>query len=151
MSVDLSRELRDKEESAIQNIKTLKDTFKNTFKGCDMVLVVIPAKVCHIYGHVKQAAELDIGMLTQCVIADNFDPKPNRVDSIVGNILLKINSKMGGINHTVVNPPTAISFRIFEEPVMIVGADVTHGVSFLYAILSFNPNLNLLLGMRWCE
>lgn len=93
------------------------------------MLVVIPGKVCHMYGHVKHAAELKIGMLTQCITADNFNPQPNRAISIIGNIIKKINSKLGGINHTVVNPPSTIPFKIFEEPVMIVGADVTHGVS----------------------
>lgn len=126
--------MRDQEDAASKNISVLTKCFETTFKGCQIVLVVIPAKVCHIYGHVKQAAELKIGMLTQCVIADNFDPKPNRADSIAGNIMLKINSKLGGINHTVVNPPTTIAFKIFEEPVMIVGADVTHGVSSVQVI-----------------
>lgn len=131
ITLDLSDVLRDREDSASKNISILTNCFETTFNGCQIVLVVIPAKVCHIYGHVKQAAELKIGMLTQCVIANNFNPSPNRADSIAGNIILKINSKLGGINHTVVNPPSAIAFKIFEEPVMIVGADVTHGVSLV--------------------
>lgn len=129
ITTDLSRELSDREDAAPRNISKLTNIFENHFKGCQIVIVVIPAKICHMYGHVKQAAELKVGLLTQCIIADNFDPQPNRADSIAGNIILKINSKLGGINHTVVNPPTTIPFKIFEEPVMIVGADVTHGVS----------------------
>lgn len=129
ISHDLSSKIRDQEESAAENIRSLTDCFEKDFKDCEIVLVVIPAKICHVYGHVKQAAELKIGMLTQCVTQGNFNPQPNRIDSIVGNIVLKINSKLGGINHTVVNPPSTIPFQMFEEPVMIVGADVTHGVS----------------------
>lgn len=135
----MSPKIRDQEEAATQNIKSLTDCFERNFKGCEIVLVVIPGKVCHIYGHVKQAAELEIGMLTQCITAANFNPLQNRVDSIVGNILLKINSKLGGINHTVINPQSAIPFKIFEQPVMIVGADVTHGVS-LFQVIRFREN-----------
>lgn len=139
ITLDLSEKMRDDAAHAKPNVAVLIDCFEKFFVGCQIVIVVIPAKVCHIYCHVKQAAELKIGMLTQCVTADSFNPKPNRADSIAGNIVLKINSKLGGINHTVVNPSRTIAFKIFEEPVVIIGADVTHGVSSLLCIFHIFP------------
>lgn len=47
---------------------------------------------------VKQASELKIGVLTQCIKSKTIF-KMNR--STAGNILLKINSKLNGINHTL--------------------------------------------------
>lgn len=128
ISYDLSDQLCEREDAAKQNVKLLTECFERQFADCEIVLVVIPYKPCHLYCHVKQSSELHTGNLTQCVNADSFNAEPKRIKSIVENIILKVNSKMGGINHTVVNPASAIPFKLFEEPVMIVGADVTHGV-----------------------
>jgi eukaryotic translation initiation factor 2C len=121
--------LRDNKNDAKRNIKTLCDNFDYLKKqGCEVVLVVVPKKGSDIYGQVKQAAEIEVGLLTQCVALQNFAPKnPSRVESIVGNIVLKINSKLGGVNHTVIAPEKFTkSFKVFSEPVIIIGADVTH-------------------------
>jgi len=93
---------------------------KNTFsklKTMELIGVVISDDK-DIYNYVKQVAELTTGTLTQCVRGKNvFNPKP----ATVGNILLKVNAKLNGVNHTLAQRPECLS-----RPCMIMGADVTH-------------------------
>lgn len=51
-----------------------------------------------ILAAVKQSSELTVGILTQCIKAKTMF-KMNM--STASNILLKINSKLNGINHTL--------------------------------------------------
>ncbi|XP_076639294.1 argonaute 2 isoform X2 [Colletes latitarsis] len=86
-----------------------------------LVVVIIP-NLDNAYSIVKQISELKItgGIVTQCLKSQTLK-KLN--DATITNILLKINSKLNGINHTF-----ATTFRppCLGQPCMLVGADVTH-------------------------
>lgn len=71
------------------------------------------------YAYVKQAAELTVGCLTQCVKSKTVNRVLN--PSTVNNILLKINAKLNGLNHCLYQRP-----KCLDRPCMIMGADVTH-------------------------
>lgn len=78
--------------------RTLDDLKKNKMQ---LVVVVIPGFPPDVYARVKQQAELQVGILTQCVKDQTISKCVDRNDrSTAGNILLKINSKLNGINHT---------------------------------------------------
>lgn len=83
-------------------------------RNFDIIFVI----VTKTYSVVKKAAEVNVGCLTQCIHSRTL-PKLN--NKMVSNILLKVNSKMSGINHSLANKPA-----IFNKPCMIMGADVTH-------------------------
>ncbi|XP_043269345.1 protein argonaute-2-like [Venturia canescens] len=90
-------------------------------KKLKLIIVVVPNTIGSVYSIVKQAAELNVGILTQCIKASTLNKKMN--NTTAGNILLKINSKLNGINQIFTDeklPPCLC------EPCMIVGADVTH-------------------------
>jgi eukaryotic translation initiation factor 2C len=84
---------------------------------------------------VKYAAD-SIGLTTQCVKWKNIDRQPK---GYVMNVLLKINTKMGGTCHTLSSrlvgaptgpkvfqdPPASLSW-VFDKPCMLVGIDVSH-------------------------
>lgn len=122
-----------KEHEGSRNVPRLRQIFQEKFiaKGCKFVLVIIPRKNTPIYSHVKQASELEFlnpgsTVLTQCVVGINVKKAHN---AIVQNILLKINAKLGGINHVVLPSPIAKNSKLFnmlECPCLIIGADVTH-------------------------
>lgn len=99
-----------------QELNELSNFFKNR-TNFDLIVVVIP-NFPGIYAQVKQAAELAAGCLTQCV-KSNTVFKLN--GSTIGNILLKINAKLNGLNHCLANRP-----KCLNVPCMIMGADVTH-------------------------
>lgn len=95
--------------------RALMDYFQNN--RYDMVIVILNnSSTC--YNYVKQASEIAVGCLTQCL-------KSNTVyrlnPTTVSNILLKINAKLNGTNHFL---PGLRTF--FQRPCMIMGADVTH-------------------------
>ncbi|XP_057325397.1 protein argonaute-2-like [Microplitis mediator] len=94
---------------------------KNRLK---LVIVVIPKSPVDIYPKVKQTAELHIGILTQCLKDKTMSNIVKNSDrSTAGNILLKINSKLGGVNHSFV---PEIKPQCLKVPTIIFGADVTH-------------------------
>nr|AIY24303.1 Argonaute 2 [Laodelphax striatellus] len=83
----------------------------------EIVVVVIPDQG-EIYPMVKQTAELSVGILTQCIKSKTmYKMNP----ATVGNILLKVNSKLNGLNHRLGGRP-----KLLARPAMIMGADVTH-------------------------
>lgn len=58
-------------------------------------------------------------ILTQCVQASNVERyRP----AVVENIIRKLNTKLGGVNHMV----RVGCLNIFDMPILIIGADVTH-------------------------
>lgn len=70
----------------------------------------------------KQCAELDCGILTQCIKANTLTKKGTD-PSTVTNILLKVNVKLNGSNHKLTKSCLPI---MMKRKFMLVGADVTH-------------------------
>uniref|UniRef100_A0A8D8WZL0 Protein argonaute-2 n=1 Tax=Cacopsylla melanoneura TaxID=428564 RepID=A0A8D8WZL0_9HEMI len=88
-------------------------------KGVQVVFVAVPNSG-DVYSKVKQVAELEVGVLTQCLREKTlFKMNP----ATTGNILLKLNAKLNGINHYVKDLKKP---RILGKPTIIFGADVTH-------------------------
>lgn len=61
-------------------------------KNIDLLFCIIPDRG-ETYSKVKQCAELDCGILTQCLKANTLNKKGNDL-STVSNILLKVNVKL---------------------------------------------------------
>lgn len=90
-------------------------------KKIELLFCVIPDRGDG-YGKVKQCAELECGILTQCVKLSTL-LKKGTDQSTVSNILLKVNAKLNGTNHKLAKnslPP------LMSKPFMLIGADVTH-------------------------
>ncbi|CAI0460289.1 unnamed protein product [Linum tenue] len=89
----------------------------------EFILCLLPQrKNSDIYGPWKKKCLSDFGIVTQCI-------SPPRVikDQYLTNVLLKINSKLGGINSMLeVELTRSIPF-ITQTPTMILGMDVSHG------------------------
>ncbi|KAM0860384.1 hypothetical protein ACQ4PT_046574 [Festuca glaucescens] len=77
------------------------------------------------YADLKRIAETSIGVVTQCCLYPNLS---SMTVQFVANLSLKINAKLGGCNVSLYNSLPCQIPRIFsdEEPVMFMGADVTH-------------------------
>jgi len=89
-------------------------------KGLQLILAVLDDEKGHgsAYNKVKSVGDNLIGIATQCILAQNVK-KAHR--ATISNLCLKINAKLGGVN-TIIHPPASI----FSEPVIVMGADVTH-------------------------
>lgn len=92
---------------------------KSTFQGLQLVVVVLPGKT-PVYAEVKRVGDTVLGMATQCVQAKNVNKTSPQT---LSNLCLKINVKLGGINSILV---PNIRPKVFNEPVIFLGADVTH-------------------------
>lgn len=107
-----------------QNLAEIKSSVMNIFikqkaLKTDLIVVVIPDYPVGIYAAVKQKSELEVGVLTQCIKSKTMFKMNTSTSS---NILLKINSKLNGINHTLANRSSPPSM----DGAIIFGADVTH-------------------------
>uniref|UniRef100_T1J113 Protein argonaute-1 n=1 Tax=Strigamia maritima TaxID=126957 RepID=T1J113_STRMM len=92
---------------------------KSTFQGLQLVVVVLPGKT-PVYAEVKRVGDTVLGMATQCVQAKNVNKTSPQT---LSNLCLKINVKLGGVNSILV---PSIRPKVFNEPVIFLGADVTH-------------------------
>ncbi|KAL3310018.1 Protein argonaute-2 [Cichlidogyrus casuarinus] len=72
------------------------------------------------YNEIKKFGDQENGMVTQCVRSSTL----NRT-GVVENLWLKINGKLGGVNWE----PDYLVRQSEKNPIMVVGADVTHMAS----------------------
>ena len=102
----------------------MEGTFKDwlqRYPQLQLILVVVPPKNNkEMYAEMKRVGDNLLGIPTQCVkLKQVEDAKPQ----VCANLSLKINAKLGGVNH-VIDPQ--VKSLVFKEPVIIFGADVTH-------------------------
>ncbi|CAG9578939.1 unnamed protein product [Danaus chrysippus] len=101
----------------------LKKTLYTAYeKGVNFLFIIVGGRDKNCYHKVKQIAELEVGLLTQCI--KEFTAKARMSDQTIRNILLKVNSKLMGVNQAL--DASSIPRCISEGGVMLVGADVTH-------------------------
>ncbi|KAI9090150.1 hypothetical protein K1719_028846 [Acacia pycnantha] len=88
----------------------------------DFILCVLPErKNCDIYGPWKKKCLTEVGVITQCI-------SPLKInDQYLTNVLLKINSKLGGINSMLAIEHCGHVPLINDTPTLILGMDVSHG------------------------
>ena len=99
----------------------IESIFKSLQKEVSLVVAVIDKG--HLYDEIKRIGDTtEAGVPTQCVISDTVNKKCN--PTTVGNICLKINAKLGGVNQIIDPKSRPLFFQ--QEPVIIFGADVTH-------------------------
>lgn len=106
--------------------RTVRDDLYNVMsklidKSIELLFCVIPNSG-DTYSKVKQCAELECGILTQCIKAFTMTRKGTD-QSTVTNILLKVNAKLNGTNHKLTKPSIP---PLMNQPFMLIGADVTH-------------------------
>jgi len=89
-------------------------------KDCQLIVCFLsPRNATQVYGEVKRITDSVLGIPSQCVQAKNV-ARCNA--QLMANILLKINSKLGGCNSSLTGQLPFVS----EKPTIVFGADVTH-------------------------
>ena len=89
-------------------------------KDLELIIAILDKKGPVSYNDIKHAGDISIGIATQCILVKNVLKSAN---STLGNLCLKINAKLGGINNIIL--PSELP-PIFRDPIIIFGADVTH-------------------------
>ena len=116
------------------NSQDIDDKLRKMQQGGARIVIVM--LIIDAYGDVKLAADR-LGLITQCLKWKNIERPPRGYHA---NIMLKINTKMGGTNHTLASrmpkgvpfngevfqdPPASLSW-LFDKPCMLIGVDVSH-------------------------
>lgn len=105
---------KDKDEILEQTITALHQ------KKIDILLITLPYKDTGLYNRIKRFGDLIDGIHTVCVIEEKFLECQG---AYFGNVALKFNLKLGGINHTLSNTDMGI---VSQGKTMVVGIDVVH-------------------------
>ena len=108
----------------------IRQEFQRVYKGypgLQMIVVFIngkpfPLENKEMYGHVKTICDSELGVNSQCIKDKNLF----RIHkSTIANICMKINAKLGGINH-VVEMCRSPNAELFKRPVMFIGVTMKH-------------------------
>ncbi|KAL3642288.1 hypothetical protein CASFOL_013103 [Castilleja foliolosa] len=78
-------------------------------------------KFTDLYGPWKRKTIIEFGIVDQCIANSKID------EHYLLNILLKINGKLGGFNHTINSEFTRSIPMVSKIPTMILGMEVSHG------------------------
>lgn len=92
-------------------------------KRISLILVLLSDKDDFIYPGIKRIAAVQLGVHTQCMLLKNALKDPNKQDQYLSNVALKVNTKLGGINHRLGG--NAMTW-LTKAKTMMVGIDVTH-------------------------
>ena len=91
-------------------------------KGVKFLFVIIPTKHTALFDAIKKIADTQCGFQCVCMAADAKGPKSRDVQYFA-NVALKVNLKLGGINHTL---PAGSLDMIEKGRTILLGIDVTH-------------------------
>ncbi|XP_067141267.1 protein argonaute-2-like [Centruroides vittatus] len=108
---------------ANDSVERLFKSIISSWPRIQLIMIVLPSRGNgSVYAEIKEIAEIRMGLITQCVKDANISGKKCNAQ-LICNLCQKINAKLGGVNNIlspVVNP------KIFDKPVIIIGADCTH-------------------------
>ncbi|KZT01939.1 Piwi-domain-containing protein [Laetiporus sulphureus 93-53] len=111
---------------ALEQIRQTLVTNLGSKKKPSFILVLLSGLDNDIYPGIKRLGDVDLGIHTVHMLLDKArgDPsRPNKQDRYFSNVALKVNIKLGGINHML--DPKAMSW-LTKSKTMLVGIDVTH-------------------------
>ncbi|KAM0936716.1 hypothetical protein DsansV1_C26g0191571 [Dioscorea sansibarensis] len=132
----------------LNNVSVLEDKLRKIHEATSndlQLLICVMEKKHRGYADLKRIAETGIGVMSQCCLYSNI----SRLSSqFLSNLALKINAKLGGCNVALYNTLPRQIPRLFmdDEPVIFMGADVTHP----HPLDDFSPSVAAVVGsMNW--
>lgn len=110
----------------VNSIDTLRNTFKSAIqpgKKPSFVLVLLENRDNFIYPAIKRIGDMELGLHTIHMQLGKALGDERKQDQYFSNVALKVNTKLGGINHLLDNAAMA---WLTKKKTMMVGIDVTH-------------------------
>lgn len=104
-----------------QALELIKQTLKNNLnprQKPSFVLVLLSRIDPHIYPGIKRLCDVDIGLATVTMLLDKARKGGSKQDQYFSNVALKVNVKLGGINHML--DPQSMAW-LSKVPTMLVG------------------------------
>ena len=108
-------------QRALESISRTIERFGDP-KGISFILVLLQKRDDYIYPGIKRLCSVKFGVRSQCLLLEKALSERGQ-DQYLSNVALKVNTKLGGINHRIGGD--ALSW-LTREPTILVGIDVTH-------------------------
>jgi len=111
------REVEDMAGSMEEKLKQAVKHFEGENKKLEMILIIFPFKAGNLYDKIKQLGDMKYNLTTQCCLKTTLYKGDSLNKQVVGNICLKINAELNGINHVLAaksKPP------VLKRPVMVM-------------------------------
>ena len=105
-----------------QAINAIRSALMATKQKPAFLLVVLSSSDKHIYSGLKHLCDVYLDVPNICVQSGKIRKERGQVQ-YYANVALKVNMKLGGVNHSV---DEASMSRLRQPPTMLVGMDVTH-------------------------
>jgi hypothetical protein len=106
---------------ALDNISKTIERFGDP-KGISFILCLLQKRDDYIYPGIKRLCSVNFGVRSQCLLLEKALNQAKQ-DQYLSNVALKVNTKLGGINHRLGGD--ALGW-LSKEPTILVGIDVTH-------------------------
>ncbi|KAI9461396.1 Piwi-domain-containing protein [Russula earlei] len=106
---------------ALESISRTIEAF-GAAKDISFVLCLLQKKDDYIYPGIKRLCAVKFGIRSQCLLLEKA-LNEKKQDQYLSNVALKVNTKLGGINHRLGGD--ALGW-LTKEPTILVGMDVTH-------------------------
>ncbi|KAJ7119645.1 Piwi-domain-containing protein [Mycena epipterygia] len=115
----------DSREAALAAIrKEIKDALTSSGnRKPSFILVLLSHRDNYIYPGIKRLGDVELGIHTVHMQLNKALGDERKQDQYLSNIALKVNSKLGGMNHLL--DPNAMKW-LTKQKTMMVGIDVTH-------------------------
>uniref|UniRef100_A0ABD2Y417 Protein argonaute 7 n=1 Tax=Cinchona calisaya TaxID=153742 RepID=A0ABD2Y417_9GENT len=130
------------------NVKLLESKLNKIHRAASnnlQLLICIMERKHKGYADLKRIAETSIGVVSQCCLYTNLGKLSSQ---FLANLALKINAKVGGCTVALYNSlPSSIPRLLrYDEPVIFMGADVTHP----HPLDDFSPSVAAVVGsVNW--
>lgn len=107
----------------LRNIKSTLEGELQTQKKPSFVLVLLENRDNYIYPGIKRICDVELGIHTVHMQLAKVLIDERKQDQYFSNVALKVNTKLGGMNHLL--EPNAMNW-LTKKKTMMVGIDVTH-------------------------
>ena len=91
-------------------------------KDCGFLLVILSNGDKRVYATVRRICDVELGIPATCTLSTKINTERGQMQ-YMANVALKINAKLGGLNHTL--DPNSSKW-LSDVVTMLVGMDVTH-------------------------
>jgi len=105
-----------------QAIAIIKSALLSMKSKPEFILVILSSGDKHIYNGLKKLCDTEMDVATSCVHSAKIRKEKGQMQYFA-NVALKVNMKLGGVNH-ILDKNSMTWFK--QRPTMLVGMDVTH-------------------------
>jgi eukaryotic translation initiation factor 2C len=105
-----------------QAVKVIRSVLMATKQKPALLLVILSNSDKHIYSGLKHLCDVYLDVPNVCVQSAKIRKERGQLQ-YYANVALKVNMKLGGVNHSV---DEASITKLRQPPTMLVGMDVTH-------------------------